>query len=199
MLTVTAPASVRTLVTLAAVKAELGITTGDDDAILSDYIAMASAAAESYCRRVFALETVSETLRPERTVKAVVLARRPVTAVASVTVAGVALTGAEWELDGPAGLLYRLYADERTSWSAEKVAVAYTAGYATIPADVARAVTMLVVGYHASQGRDPTLRTETVDGVGGFGYVLAGAVGGMPGSLPGQVAQLLDRYLDWSV
>jgi hypothetical protein len=99
ILTVTDAATSYDLTTLANVKAELGITSGDGDTILRRYISGASQAAMQYCNRVFAVETVSEQFLPgrrERMIRGIVsplqLSRWPLTAVSSVTEDGAALT-----------------------------------------------------------------------------------------------------------
>ena len=59
MITVVTPAATQALTTLAAIKAELAVTGGSDDAYLSAAIARASAAVCGYCNRVLAAETLS--------------------------------------------------------------------------------------------------------------------------------------------
>lgn len=196
ILTVTTPAADTRLTTLAAVKLELDITGDDSDPKLEAHIVAASAAVQTHCKRIFAIESVVESIRLRRHHEEIILKRIPVVAVASVAVASVALEATDYEADRDAGMLYRLSGDLRTSWPcAVAVVVEYSTGFATIPADVVKATTMLVAGYRAGAGRDPTLRSETIDGVRSVGYALAGAVGGMEGSLPGTVATLLEKYV----
>jgi hypothetical protein len=66
ILTVTTPASSYDLTALATVKTELGITDNTENDKLRTWITQASIIAASYCRRVFARETLTETFRPAR-------------------------------------------------------------------------------------------------------------------------------------
>lgn len=75
-------ASKRALTSRARVQAELGITT--DGALLDALIDQATAAVESYCRRTFAREVLTETLPGFGDVH-LQLSRRPLISVATVT------------------------------------------------------------------------------------------------------------------
>lgn len=77
------------LTTVAAVQAELGISTDRD--LLDSLIASASAAISAYCHRPFAREAYAETLPGYGDLRAQ-LARTPVIAVASVTLFGQVVT-----------------------------------------------------------------------------------------------------------
>lgn len=63
MLTVNTAAPNRKLTTLAAVKTELSIADGAQDDALNGMIDQMSAAVESFCNRVFAIDAVTESLR----------------------------------------------------------------------------------------------------------------------------------------
>src|SRR5690606_18539150 len=123
----------------------------------------ASAAVEAYCRRVFPAETLTEAIRFSAPQAAIVLRRLPVIEVIDVGEDGEALDPEAWELEPSGGLLARVTADGRPArWTAARVVVTYRAGYEVIPADVQKAVVMLVAGYWAARGRDPALRTESI-------------------------------------
>lgn len=81
ILTVTSAADSHDLTTLAAVKTALGITTGDDDARINTWITQAIERIETYCNRVFVVETVSEVFRLDRSLDKLVLGRAPVTTI----------------------------------------------------------------------------------------------------------------------
>jgi uncharacterized phiE125 gp8 family phage protein len=194
MLTVVTPAASTRLATLAQVKAELSITGDDSDTYLGDLLDQASAAIASHCRRVFGLEEVSETIRLLRHTGSLLLARAPVAAVASVTEDSNLLDAAEYELDAPAGMLFRLIGDCLARWCARKVVVQYTAGWslpndesANLPADIRRACVLYVTSMHEAQGRDPMVRAEQQEGVGQVSYIATADMG----CLPPQVEALL--------
>lgn len=191
ILTITSAATQanRRLCTLAAVKVELSISGSADDTALTALIDGASAAIASHCRRVLAEETVQEVWRSvyQGPDAPLILARVPVSAVASVAVDGATLDGADYEIDPASGLLWRLADDARAWWSAAKVTVTYTAGYRvpdqanpTLPEDISRAAVLAVSAWHLGQGRDPMLRSETEDGVGGSSWVATDATRILP-------------------
>lgn len=122
-----APSSL--LTRLETVKAELGITTTTDDDVLIDMIARASSAISRECRRVFGLETVTETLDGSGT-RLLPLSRIPIFEVTEVTEDGTVLDASEYSVeDADAGALYRLNGWGRSSglrmWGTE----AFSSGY----------------------------------------------------------------------
>ncbi|MEY9248285.1 hypothetical protein [Bradyrhizobium elkanii] len=130
-----------------------------------------------------------------------ILARRPVTAVASVVVGDTALQEADFEIDGAAGLLSRLRNDRVSSWhGCHKVVVSFTAGYRlqdagndrTLPYDIEKAVIDLVKGARSARKRDPLLKEIEVVDVDRKVFW----VGGTPGSstLPPEIAATLDQW-----
>jgi hypothetical protein len=184
LLTVTGAAEGTDLTTLAAVKADLGLSGTEDDALLADLINRASAMIMSYCGRAFAREALSETFRPSCRLPNLMLARRPVVSDGlAVTEAGETLASADWELDARSGLLYRLDgADGRIDWPAAKIVVTYAAGYilpgtagADLPADIEQACLSIVKGLWFARDRDPLVKNLTVDGVGSETYWVGGS------------------------
>ena len=201
ILTVTTAATERDLCTLAAVKAELGLTTTSFDAALADRIAQASTAIESYCQRVFARENIQEVFRPEAALRSIILARGPVASIASIVADGTTLTPTtEFEFDARAGLIYRLLDDTRAAWRERKITVVYAAGYtlpdtgagADLPQDIRRACVLTVASAHLGRGRDAMVRSESAQDVGLVSYLdpRAEALG-----LPPQVAGMLLPYM----
>ena len=193
ILTVTSPASSYDLTTLAAVKTALGITTGDDDTRISTWITQASKRIETYCNRVFPVEAVSEVFRLDRGLDKLVLGRAPVTAITTVTEDGEAVVAADYELDAGPGFLMRLDDDEPTDWPAVKITIVYSAGFATIPADIAWACTELVKQLRSFATRDPMMKREEIPDVRTVDYWV-GQVGESSASLPPEIAAVLDPY-----
>jgi uncharacterized phiE125 gp8 family phage protein len=141
------------LCTLADVKAFLGLTTSATDGVLTTLIANVSATIESYCNRTFASTAYAET-RNGQGGNRLFLANGPVTAVASVSVDGQAIppamgTGIGYLFDETTVYL-RGYAFNR---GVQNVAVAYTAGFAAVPSDVAQACIELVASHYAKRDR----------------------------------------------
>jgi hypothetical protein len=199
ILSVTTPAVSTDLTILATVKAEFGITGNDENANLARWISDASAIASTYCRRVFGLETVTETFRPDRWGSPspfLILARKPVTAIASVTVDDAALGTTDYDLNAEPGHLYRNDGSGfRTDWTATKsIVVAYTAGYQplqTLPRDIERAVIAIVRDMRADSSRDPNLKSKTTEGISSYEWWIPNEAKTV---LPIEIAGLLDPY-----
>lgn len=199
MLTVITPAKSYDLTTVAAVKAEMGITDRDDDAVLSRYIKQASDAVAQYCNRVFPLETVSETFRAAPIPagyrqSAVMLQRYPVTEVVSVSESGSLLDPSLYEIDADDGTLHRLGDSGNSAcWSSGTLIIVYTAGFAIpggLPNGVERATIQLVKQYAGAGDRDPSVKSERVDGAGTTEYF-----DGDPTGLPPDVQGLLNFHI----
>ncbi len=192
MLTVITPTAKRDLTTLDAVKLELGITDGAADTYLAGLIGQASRAIESWCGRIFAREDVREAVHLTEPAAVLLLSRFPLAAITSVTTEAGSLAPALYEADAETGMLYRLTASgARSVWSPGRIVVDYAAGFLlpgeegrTLPADIERAAILAVRNAWHTRGRDQTVRSEDVDGVGSFSY-------GLPSSLPADVTDLL--------
>lgn len=201
--TVTGAASSKDLVTLATVKAVLGITDGKDDAFLKTMIGFVSAEVANYCNRVFVTETLTDEFWPGRDpypyvvpggVAPLQLSRFPLVAVTSVSVNDEALTvDADYRADFDRGLLLRL--DDSgypARWAAYPIAVTYSAGYATIPGDIQDAVCRLIKARRDARGRDPYLKQENIPGVIDRQWWVASP--GEAGNMPPDVVDILDNY-----
>ena len=202
LLTVLTPASNRVLTTLDAVRDEIDATAGDTDTRLSRWIAQESDRIETYLGRVLAEEGLRETFRlhdhSHRLTTMPVclrLARRPVTAIASIETDGVALPAGQYEADAGAGLLYRLHCDRRVRWCGRTVVVTYTGGYASIgamPRPVEAACLGLIRHRWSARGRDPMLRSLAIPGVATEQYWVGTT--GDDGDMPPEIAALLDPF-----
>jgi hypothetical protein len=83
---------------------------------------------------------------------------------------------------------------QRVSFFANQIVVTYFAGFdllAELPRPVERATIELVSMAWFSRGRDPLLKSEEATGVAKFDYW----VGGLGGSLPPEIANLLDPFV----
>lgn len=168
------------LTTLATVKTRLGITGAASDATLSALITSASTAIATQCRRPLGAHTITETFRirsvglnaaRELDRQELLLTGKDPT-ITSVAVDAVAVPGAEYELDS--GILRRITTDGNpTTWGGGTVVVVYQTGYAlpgAAPAPLAEACIELVSRGFGVAARDPSVKRETVEGVGSVEY-----------------------------
>jgi hypothetical protein len=169
MLTVTTAATNFNLIDVATARSALSITDNSENEILSDLIDRASDVIARHCRRVFALETVTEQFRPDHYRLELVLARFPVVEITSIT-EGVdtLVVSTDYESDNINGTVARLVRDRPCHWSRRKTVVTYSAGYnlpnETPPALQQAAVQLVKAYWHASD-RDPSLRSQDVPGI----------------------------------
>lgn len=174
------------LTTLDTVKEELDITSTDYDGRLTRYIKEASAQVESFCGRSFEYqEGIVESI-PARGGRNIVLSRRPVTNLISITFAGQTVDPDEYKLDSETGLVFRAYgwpwdATLRTKVVGDKVAgtesseleATYDGGYVTpqqvadddsltrtLPYDLEGWVIALVSLRETSRGVNPSIVSE---------------------------------------
>jgi hypothetical protein len=201
ILTVVTPATSNDLTTKQKVKAELGISDISEDANITTWITQASDVISAECRRKFGEETVNESFRlPYNFDGPLQLARKPVSAVASVTENGTLLTvTTDYEFDPATGLVTRLSGDTPICWPWGKVVVIYTGGYALIdalPFGIERACIQLVKHYRSGASRDPMLKAESTDIPGVISQRDEFWVGGIGGSgqLPTEVSSLIAPY-----
>jgi hypothetical protein len=93
------------------------------------------------------------------------LARRPIVAIVSITENDVVLTAADYEVDKASGLIYRLSDEVRCHWPGGTIIVVYSAGYLTVPDDLKYAA-IKFVQYQLQLGdRDPFLQMKSTTGV----------------------------------
>jgi hypothetical protein len=191
------------LTSLASVKTELNITSGTDDAFFKGLISRASAAAASYCNRVFPVETVTDEVWAQRsptrfnvpgTFDPLTLSRFPIVAISAITQNSVALVdGTDFRIDYDKGQLIRLNAlGTPIQWSVYPISVTYSAGYATIPYDVVDAVIRMVKNRWFMRTRDSSLRQENIPGVIEQQFWVA--TGAEAGAMTPDVIDLLDGY-----
>lgn len=205
------PATSSDLTILATVKAELGITTSNEDPNIETWIDQASAACAAYCNRVFGSEVVSENIRrlflnryrEQRWDDVIQLARYPVTAIGPVIEDTITLVlETDYTVDYTTGKLYRLSSDGISimRWTCNQLTVPYTAGYAllgTLPFNIERACISLVKALRNAANRDPKVKEENIPGVLQTSYWI-GSVGDN-GELPPDVTALLDPFREVSV
>jgi hypothetical protein len=182
---VVTPATNTMLTTIDAVKRELGITVDTDDLTIVEMVKRASSAIARECRRVFGIETVTETIDGTGT-RLLGLSRTPILSVSAVTEDSTAITDYSIE-DAEAGALYRANGWGRSGglrmWGTEafssgyilpgyqdrRYSVTYQAGYllpgeasSTLPGAVEQACLETVKAWYSQRDVDPTMASVKV-------------------------------------
>ena len=174
MLSIPSPNTDRSLLTRAQLRAAVGVEDGSQDAALVDlgnYVAVLIAQA---CRVATAagipptlrLETVVETIVLDRCTEWLDLARRPIVSITSIIENGAEIDSTGFRLAGSGGRLQRRSGTLATFWPRDcDIVVTYSAGWASVPDDLARAAIKFVQAEWNQGSRDPLLRRVRVEGV----------------------------------
>jgi hypothetical protein len=173
ILTVTTAATDLTLLTMAELRKATGIASGSDDDLAAVGRRVA-AAITSHCNvktvgatpPTLRLETLTQTFRLQCPVESLILSRRPLIEIVSVTEDAVAVESTDYEMRAGIGILDRLCSDYPAWWSASKIIVVYRAGWATVP-DNLRNAAMKLAAVFWSEGIkvDLSLKRESIPGV----------------------------------
>lgn len=194
MLEIITPAATHDLTVLATAKRELGITDTSQDVRIADLIEEASGMISAWCNRDgFGREVVRQTERLTDPRASIVLARDIGVSITSVVEDGVTIASTDYEVAG--SLLYRLRDDARSTWKAGKVVIEYAAGIVLptdVPRGLERACLDLIQRLHPLVGRDTTVKSESVEGVGSISYV-NGSGSADVGTLPPDRLAVLER------
>lgn len=177
ILTVTTEATDRSLLTVQDLRSATGISSGSD-AELAELGRRVSASIVRACHvraggatpPTLRKETLTETFRLDSPREALILSRRPIVSVTSVTEDDTdVLTTDEYETNDSSGILRRLcssYPYQPTCWPhCCKITVVYVAGWETVPDDLRLAGSMLAASLSASTGRDPNVKRIYIHGV----------------------------------
>lgn len=177
MLIVTTPSALKALTTVDTVKAELSITTTDEDDYLEALIPRVSAAICSHLGLVRAddgsltlgRETLVETIRLENDSQNLMLSRRPIVSVTSVTRYSDVVPAERYEARPMSGLLKALICDRPSCWSCGKYVVTYVAGWLlpdqdgrNLPEDIEQAAIAEMKAVRFNRSRDPALKSENI-------------------------------------
>lgn len=196
--TILAPATARRLTKPENARGDLGLSAdAPTDPQLLRWIDQASAQAATYCRRVFGRETVRERidLCGYRTDDGgILLDRGPIVRILGGSIDGVTYAPEVFEVAGGREL-FLTTAGDRVCWRGSRLVIDYEAGWllpsesrgdpATttapdLPADVERAVIQLVGVAASMAGRDITVKSEDVEGVGSTSWYVQGASAALP-------------------
>lgn len=199
------PAASLALVTLDQAKATLGIDMIDtsQDAALQTQINQVSAAIHRYVDRILVRQGYRDQFRYVcnwmRLGEPLALWQYPIALdengdpIAIIVQDGSTVDAALYEANDERGLLYSIDAAGAYGWTGLLIAVDYTAGYDPIPDDVqAAALDWLTARWH-SEGRDPSLRSETIPDL--LAQTYAGADPMNASGIPGTARDLLTSYV----
>ncbi len=207
MFTVSIAATDRNLLTLAEMKAALGIAgSASDDALIALGLQI-SDMISAECRlpfdginpRTLRKETIIETFRANSKGGTLILSRRFVNTVISIVENGVSLTASDYEVKNDAGVIDRLNSiGEVIRWSTGVITITYSAGFEEIHGDLRRAAIMALREQASSDERDPLLKRyrRKTDGVseGEWEYWVNSSIGSSAESLSGPARKLLENY-----
>jgi hypothetical protein len=186
MLTVITPAASTRLTSVTRAREILGFSNQDDVAVQT-LIGQASRIIVDHCRRPFAIETVRESFAcNEIRNEGPILGRSPVVEILSVRNSWDLLSSGEYAHDPRTGRLRRLDPfGLPLPWWGGGLTVEYRAGYvlpddgadssaATLPETVERACIMLVSTYLGLRNRNPSVKSETIEGIGSTSWWVPG-------------------------
>jgi uncharacterized phiE125 gp8 family phage protein len=135
------------LATLAQIKEYLEVSNGNDDALLTRLIDVCSSSIEKWCSRVFGV--ASYVITVDGTGKSYVMVDPfPIISVTSVTVneqaipLSTGLTVGGYYFKAPYQIMLR--GGRTFPRGSQNVVISYSAGYATLPADIVQACVKLV-------------------------------------------------------
>lgn len=158
-----------------------------------------TAIIHQYCRRNLRQRDVTETFYLAKPIgPRLFLSTYPIVSVSSVTIDGVSTT--DYVIKREMGYLIKTGPDGSTgyieSWRGKKIVVSYRAGYfysSGTPDDLHRAALSLGAFLHEARGRDFSLRSMSVEGVGSVSWLDPTNGGGM---IPEAIRNVLDFYKD---
>lgn len=213
--TVTVPAADVLLTTTAQVISQLGQSIAADSALIDEAVKWASDFCATYCGRIFAKQTYSETVRGYGG-NQLLLTHRPITAVTSVLYRSDVIVDFSID-DAGAGILYReagwywtaasqrgsLTFDPFPSSEQPLYTVVYVAGWVlpsdpthrTLPYDIEAAAIDLAKTFYLDRKRNPSLQSKHVADLG-LSYFLP--IAGLSGGIPPRVQTLLAPYRSMS-
>jgi hypothetical protein len=208
MLTIASPNTDRSLLTLAELRAAVGASDSSKDATLIPLGAYVSAMITAACKvgkagaipPTLRLETVTETFLFKTLQKSLVLARRPVVDIISVTTLGSEISDTDFMVDAASGILYRSNGDgcwiselygRCSYWPCGNTIVEYSAGYETVPDDLKYAAIKFVQSENVIGSRDPTLKSLRIEGVSERTWWVSDKQ--VTSALPGDVMDILVR------
>ncbi|CCJ07093.1 phage associated protein [Methylocystis sp. SC2] len=179
MFAISAPASDRNLLTLEELRAALDLDGTESDAKLLSIGLEISDAIANACRvpvdgvipATLRRETIIDTMRLCRDQEQLIMTRRFVDTISNITVNGIALDPAEFEVDKAAGLARRLSSSGYYAcWPSGIIVMTYTAGFETVPSALKDAAKLELVARWSLSDRDPAIKRDRTQGLGETEY-----------------------------
>jgi hypothetical protein len=210
-LTITSPADDLTLLSIAEMRAAVGVADGSQDATLQRLSAQAAASIMSECN--IAIGTGAEpTLKQETLTQTfyqvyrqdMILDRRHNIEITSITENAVLLDAADYMVDPESGIVTRMQDDIPTCWAAQKVIVVYKAGFEIVPSDLKQAAGDFLRAMLGESIRDPFVKGERVNIPGIEERETSYWVGSVPGqssegAVPDIVSGQLKRFRNFNL
>ncbi|MCK1577805.1 phage head-tail connector protein [Bradyrhizobium sp. 174] len=221
MFTVITPATSKGITTLENLKADLNITGNAEDPYLTRAIKQLTSRICSYMNvpyaqdgtRTIGFETLEEKFGRSPWMRSqgceTILARKPVSEIVSVMVGSTAIPDTSYELDGPAGMLRRVWDGTVTSLSflpTDRTVIRFKAGWSLpgddpvvgppLPEDIEACAISLIKATRAARTRDPLVKAQWVTDIERLDFWV-GAVSGSSSDtsgLPPELTGLLDPY-----
>lgn len=185
--------SVTPLCTRSEVKDWLNLSSTDEDSRLDRLITAASLAIAEEIGRDIGSASGTE-YRDGNSSRFMVMTRWPITAVASVYIDNVSIAAASNPQRGDAGYFFdntRVMLNGYVfSPGLKNIAITYTAGHSTLPANVVQAAILTVAAMRNSQSFDPNAASISVPGA-----IQISLSNGMAGVVPAAAKVLLTPYV----
>lgn len=205
MLTIVTPAANRDLLSIEEMRSAVGIASGDTSrdadlrmigaGIFDRISAECSVAGDGVTPATLKRETVAQTIRSDRAAAVLILARRFVGQVISITFDGTAVDPSAYEVEAGAGLVYRLCDGRRIDWAPGTAIVTYQAGFSEIPGDLVLAARAALREQWSGDERDPLMKRDKVEGLGEQEFWVGGLGSAGTGSaFSATVRAMLDPY-----
>ncbi len=172
-ISITAPAQSYKLTTVADFKALVGITTTDDNALISTIIDRVSAQTVAYCNQNFAKQTYTETMSGSGG-KNLMVTNTPIVSITSVTYDGTVVDPSLYTIQEPEIGLIRSTTRWNYTYGDYLYSVVYVAGYVlpsftsgtvNLPLDIQAAALEMAKSMYNSRDEDSSLFSESVPDV----------------------------------
>lgn len=198
--TVLTPAASKRLTTPSGARGDLGLSAeSPSDEQLSRFIDQVSAKASTFCRRAFGRTLYRERINCRRPLLGpnggILLEHGPIVRVLGAMMDGVTYAPASFEVVNGREL-FLTYAGNRCGWRGYDLSIDYEAGWLLpgesrtadgvtslaedLPADIELAAIQLVGVSVSMLGRDITVKSEDVEGVGSTSWYVQGANAALP-------------------
>lgn len=206
-ITVITPASSQKLTTVADVKEVLGITVATDDVLIGKMIDRVSRAIETFTRRFFAQQTISETLSMLDVTQFMLLSRFPIVTVTEIKLLTEVIDPTTFSVDEPKqGKIFKKdfwtttgnRFDYTVTYTHGFVLSSFGAGTPDLPLDIEQAAIQAVKEVFQSRQREVSLKGESVPDVYAATYG-EGSSANISSGLSSDVKDMLKPYIHYNI